>query len=119
MSEQFDFSKMEVKTTLGRKDFIEEGVHNVKYESDKFAVIEINTRLKNGSIGPIGEKDFTLCANDDSTLEEEGIPWGKIVETTAFIDLDLPFDWGIYDVNLIGRYTIAVYLEHNSLKEAK
>jgi hypothetical protein len=119
MSEQFDFSKMEVKVALGRKDFIEEGLHNVKYQSDKFAVVEINTALKNGVIGPIGENDFSFCVNDDSTLFGEKPPYGKISETTAFVELGIPIGWRIYDVNMIGRYTIAVFLEHSSLKEAK
>lgn len=106
--ESFDFKNIVIKTIMGREDFIgTEFIPNIKYQSDKFAVIEIPTVLKNGHITTIGGSSFCLTADENSRLHGEPVT-GKM---DSFIELSLPDGWNIYDANQIGRYTIAVFVE--------
>jgi len=113
MSELFDFKHITIMATGGRTDFMEPFIPNIKYQSDKFAVIEVSTVLKNGSLGIIGGNEFSLCSNENSTLHGERL----VGYNFCVIQLGLPEGWRIYDANTIGRYTIAVYVEKLPVKE--
>jgi hypothetical protein len=108
----FDFKNIEVKTVMdGREDFLgDKFIPYVKFQSDKFAVIEVPTVLKNGHISTFSGNVFTLVADENSRL------WGKPVtgKDYAWIELSLPEGWRIYDANPISSHTIAVYVEKSS-----